>query len=142
MWHPVSYAPYPYPPGSGLPNGHVAYRPVVKVDLSTPNGKISCYAIVDSGADHCVFPLSFAAALGFSHLGQTPVNTSGVGSGAVPMYYWPINMNLGPVAIDVLAGFTDGMNTIGMGLLGQFGFFDHFKVMFDHPGKMFHIEVL
>src|ERR1035438_10061759 len=141
MWHPVPYAPYPYPNGSGLPAGHIAHRPVVKVELIRGTDKISCYAIVDSGADHCVFPLSFAAVLGLSHLGQTPFNTAGVGGTGVPMYYWDIQMNLGPTTIDVLAGFTEGMNTLGMGLLGEFGFFDRFKVLFDHPAKLFHIEI-
>lgn len=35
------------------------------------------------------------------------------------MYYWPITIDIGPTQIDVIAGFTEGMNSNGCGLLGR-----------------------
>jgi hypothetical protein len=43
-------------------------------------------------------------------------------------------------SLDVDVGFTTGMDAQGFGLLGQRGFFDHVKVLFDYPAGVFHIE--
>jgi hypothetical protein len=53
------------------------------------------------------------------------------------MYYLKITIDLGPAQTEVIAGFTEDMNSKGYGLLGQHGFFDHFKVQFDLPSKIF-----
>jgi hypothetical protein len=142
MWHQVAYYPSPpYPAGHGLPQGHVAYRPFIVAHLVVGQNRIRCLSIIDSGADHCVFPLSFALQLGFNPVGETPVMTGGVGSAGVPMYYWKVTIDLGPAQTEVLAGFTEDMNSKGHGLLGQHGFFDHFKVQFDLPDRLFWIEI-
>jgi hypothetical protein len=39
------------------------------------------------------------------------------------------------------AGFTVGMETQGIGLLGQQGFFENYKTSFDRKGKTFGIEL-
>lgn len=142
MWHQVPYFPSPpYPAGRGLPQGHIAYRPVITVHLLAGQNRLRCLCIVDSGADHCVFPLSFALQLGFNPLGAPPVMTAGVGSAAVQMYFWTVSMDIGPVQKETVVGFTEDMNSKGIGLLGQHGFFEHFKVQFDLPNKIFWIEV-
>jgi len=141
MWHQVAYLPSPpYPAGYGLLEGHVAYRPVVVVHLVVEQRRIRCLSIIDSGADHCVFPLSFALRLGFNPIGETPVMTGGVGSAGIPMYYWKIAIDLGLAQTEVTAGFTEDMDSKGYGLLGQHGFFDRFRVQFDLPNKAFWIE--
>ena len=38
------------------------------------------------------------------------------------------------------AGFTTGMDQLGIGLLGQAGFFEAFKITFDFANKLYHIE--
>jgi len=85
--------------------------------------------------------MSFAHHLGFNPIGVVPVMTSGVGDAGVPMYYWSITIDIGPTQIDAVAGFTEGMNSKGCGLLGQFGFFDRFKVHFDLPNGLFWIDI-
>jgi hypothetical protein len=102
---------------------------------------IACFSILDSGADHCVFPLEFARQLGFNPEGTTPVMTEGVGIAGVPMYYWTITIDLGAAQVEVIAGFTEDMDGRGIGLLGQYGFFDRFKVQFDLPAGRFWVEV-
>lgn len=142
MWHQISYYPSPpYPAGNGLPEGHIAYRPVINIHLVVGQNRFSCLCIVDSGADHCVFPLSFALQLGFNPVGETPIMTGGVGSAGVPMYFWKVTMDFGPVQKESVVGFTEDMNSKGIGLLGQHGFFEHFKVQFDLASKLFWIEI-
>src|SRR5271165_3882444 len=110
MWHSVAYFPSPpYPAGHGLPQGHIPYRPMIGSHLIAGSNRISCLSIIDSGADHCIFPMSFAHHLGFNPIGVVPVMTSGVGDAGVPMYYWSITIDIGPTQIDAVAGFTEGM---------------------------------
>lgn len=114
----------------------------MRLDLINGTAKQPCYAIVDSGADHCTFPLSFALQLGLDPLSKGASNIAGVGNGTVPTFYWPVKIDFpGVVTFDVYAGFTAGLDGIGLGLLGQCGIFDRVKVVFDHSGGVFHIEV-
>jgi hypothetical protein len=68
-------------------------------------------------------------------------NTAGVGGSMVPTFYWPVKIEFpGVLALDVYAGFTAGLDNVGLGLLGQNGFFDRAKVLFDHKAGLFHVE--
>jgi hypothetical protein len=67
--------------------------------------------------------------------------TSGVGSTNIPTHFSKIVIDLqGAVQISVYAGFTPGMDQLGIGLLGQAGFFEAFKVTFDYANKLYYLE--
>ncbi len=73
---------------------------------------------------------------------SAPVDlTSGVGSTNVPTHFTNVTLDFGAMQFTVYAGFTTGLDPIGMGLLGQAGFFDRYKVTFDYQHKLFSIEV-
>jgi hypothetical protein len=141
-WRQVPYTSFNCPVDVSFPNGHVAKRPVVRLDLVNGNARVPCYAIVDSGADHCTFPLSFALLLGLDPLTKSASDTAGVGNGSVPTFYWPVKMEFpGVIVLDIYAGFTVGLENVGLGLLGQCGLFDRAKILFDHPGGTFSIDI-
>jgi len=127
------YVPFAIGPSPAFPQGRTALRPVVRVTLANGQQRVACYAIVDSGADNCVFPLPFVQPLGLNPLLASAESTCGVGSYAVPTYFWDIVVHLHGTSISfpVRAGFTDGLNRIGLGLLGQDGYFNRFGVRFD-----------
>jgi len=110
--------------------------------LALRNGqnRLNCHALVDSGADHCVFPRSFMQPLGLDPLTAPLDTTSGVGSTNVPTHYCNVTLDLGPIHFQVYAGFTTGMDPYGIGLLGQDGFFDKFKIIFDHEHGIYTLE--
>ena len=113
------------------------------MSLALQNGanRLSCYAIVDSGADHCVFPRSFMQPLGLDPLAAPVDMTSGVGSTNVPTHFANVMIDLqGLIQFPVYAGFTTGMEQLGMGLLGQTGFFERLKITFDYSKKFYTIE--
>jgi hypothetical protein len=72
-----------------------------------------------------------------------------MGSYNVPTYYANVTLRIGfgvptnqrVVEHTIFAGFTQGMDQQGVGLLGQSGFFDHFKVAFDRTASLFHVEL-
>jgi hypothetical protein len=71
--------------------------------------------------------------------------TGGVGSSANVTHYANVEIqipvtNLPTISFACFAGFTAGMESQGIGLLGQCGFFEKFRVAFDHSSKLFHID--
>ncbi len=109
--------------------------------LGSGHNRVSCRAIVDSGADYCLFPRSFMPLLGLD-ASTTPIEkTSGVGSANVHTHFSKAIIDLPGVArVEVYAGFTIGMDHHGFGLLGQQGFFETFRITFDLARRMFYLE--
>ena len=67
--------------------------------------------------------------------------TGGVGSAGNITYYAQIQVSLGPqIQFKPIAGFSPAMDRLGMGLLGQSGFFDVFKVCFCQSERRFTVE--
>jgi len=79
--------------------------------------------------------------LGLDPLAAPVDMTSGLGSTSVPTHYCNITIDLGVIQFEVYAGFTMGMDQHGIGLLGQAGFFERFKISFDLPNGLYSIEV-
>ena len=138
----VPYTTYPLPATAAFPSGREAKRPVLVAKLTNGKNQLSCVVLVDSGADYCAFPRSFMQPLGLDALISPVENTLGVSTSQVPTHFCNVIVDLGPMRIAVYAGFTVGLDQIGMGLLGQSGFFDSFNVTFKHAEGIFRIETL
>ena len=101
--------------------------------------------MADTGADHCTFPFTFLAPLGLDHTRMPMQTTGGVGSTANETFYEPVEIRIPMTPKDIhsfktLAGFTKGMDAIGSGLLGQRGFFETYRVIFDHKARLFKMQ--
>jgi len=131
---PVYSVPYsfvPAAPSPAFPEGRVAARPILPLLLTYGRSRVFSYAIVDSGADQCMFPLSLATALDLDPFRGPSAQIGGVGSSNVPAYFWDLVVELpGITTFPLRAGFTEGLNQWGLGLLGQDGFFNRFRVNF------------
>lgn len=107
----------------------------------TSSKHYQCHAIVDSAADHCLFPLNFAQKLGLDLPAMPVAKSGGIGTPGIPTAHANVTVDLqGILRFDVYAGFTAGMDLWGVGLLGQRGFFDRFDVTFRHREDVFIIE--
>jgi len=101
----------------------------VPLILKYGTSRVSGFALLDSGADQCVFPLALALGLN-PYLGPSEL-FGGLGSSQVPVYFWDVVVELpGITTFPVRVGFTEGLNQLGVGLLGQGGFFNRFRVNF------------
>jgi hypothetical protein len=121
--------------------GRVALRPVLKLTIVAGQRQLSCYAVVDSGADHCVFPRQFLQTLGLDPLLAPSEPISGVGSSGISAHFFNLAIDLqGLVQFPVYVGFTTGLDEIGLGLLGQNGFFDRFHIHFKLSQRIYEIE--
>jgi hypothetical protein len=120
----------------------IAHRPLLPATIAAANGEsLRCMALPDSGADACLFPLSLALLLKIDVLKLPKAFTGGVGGQSNVTYYDTLSIDLGNgIAFTAYVGFTQGMDAVGFGLLGQAGFFDAHNVEFLHKQKIFTIE--
>jgi len=138
--HPLPYSDFVIPASAAFPNGRVASRPFLRIALVNAGLRLSCYALVDSGADYCAFPRSFMQPVGLDALTSPIDQTTGVSTASVPTHFANVSIDLqGLVEFPVYAGFTVGLEQMGLGLLGQVGFFDRFNISFSK--KVCYIEI-
>lgn len=142
----------PVSPDSAFPSRTELKRPIVALLLERGDIRVIVYAVVDSGADVCVFPASVAHDLGinFSEQGTSAFSGSGdstqtawfeeIQATILPMEAPHIEPNQEPLSFSLYAGFCETMEHIGMGLLGQEGLFSRFSVNFHHGQNYFEIR--
>jgi len=113
------------------PNKKWISRPIIPVTLHGPKGSVNVHALLDSGADKCLFSDQFAEEIGLDLKSGEEETFSGIEGGRVKTYLHKIEMQLigDNNKISIVAGFTTvpGVNAI----LGQEGFFDAFRVKFE-----------
>ena len=136
------YISLPLPADEAHPQGSIAHRPLAFASITASNGRAArCIVMPDSGADACLFPLSLAIHLKLYILSLPKGLTGGVGSSGNTTYWDTISVDLGHgIVFSVYTGFTQGMDAMGLGLLGQDGFFDHFRVEFLLGQGIFTVE--
>jgi len=115
--------------------------------LSKGSKTVGTLALVDSGADSCIFPASLAAQLGIPIPNSNASVFSGTSDAPQIAYYENINVAVWdhkkkdfPIKFDLYAGFCSTLEHVGLGLLGQAGFFSRFLLHFDHANQFFDIE--
>ena len=103
-------------------------RPVAKVGLysSAFQRWIVYTALVDTGADYCVFPRSVALDLGVSLEACEPHTASGVGGQQRVFIHRRARMRLGPWELAVPVGFVERENVPP--LLGRYRCLDAFDL--------------
>jgi hypothetical protein len=136
------YVPFPITASDVHPQGATAHRPVALAKITASNGNSVRWIVMpDSGADDCLFPLSLAIMLKLDVLQLPKAMTGGVGSQTNTTYYDNLTIDMGSgIVFAAYAGFTQGMDSVGLGLLGQSGFFDTYLVEFRHCDKIFTVE--
>ena len=122
-----------------FPENKLTFRPVIAVALQHQNTKQKFSALVDSGADACLFPKDVAEVLNIDIKSGQWTFFTGIGGGEVPFYFHEIDIFVGEYQLRAKVGFST--STIGTtGLLGQQGFFDHFIISFGYKNKFLEIK--
>jgi hypothetical protein len=114
-------------------------RPMIKVRLAFGDRHQAVFALIDSGADVSLFHISLAKTLGITDFEQDGW-AAGISGEKVPIYYQTLKLQLAgsDEAISIRAGF---VNLPGVSaLLGQSGFFEHFKICFERAKEEIEIR--
>jgi len=131
-------------PSEALPERVVILRPMLSVWLSHGDKKIHTLALLDSGADDCLFPALLGREIGLNVEEGKKQFFSGVGSAGNVSYFHKVKiafkLNEHPFEFECHAGFSTAMDLVKFGLLGRYGFFDLFKrVSFDSENLLVEI---
>ncbi len=137
----VRYVPCPVSPSSAFPRRATTPRPLVPIILAVGGSSFSCYTIVDSGADDCLFPYSFGQRLGLDSERGRYYEFSGAGPPNQAAWFFDITVSIGPdISYETSIGFSPALEHSRVGLLGQNGFFDRFEVGFDLRNGVFYFS--
>jgi len=128
------YQERPRDPSEAFPNSSSRLVSIIPVTVISSDKAITIDALVDSGADNCIFPGMLGVALDIDVHKGPKQKISGLGGRIIEARFHNIRLRVGSVEFEVYAGFS--FDTIGIsGLLGQRGFFDNFRVIFDRTAN-------
>ncbi len=136
----IPYTEIPLPAAGTIP-ARTVYSPMVGTTIEFNNQILPFHflSVIDSGADHCVFPATYGERLGINIDSGIHMPAHGVG-GADNWYFHNLKVW---VAIEgqvwhweCSAAFSRGTDNLGIGLLGRMGFFELFEaVSFDQRNR-------
>lgn len=116
-------------------------RPVIPVTLTINGQKIQYEALVDSGADMCIFDAQLADIAGLDVTTGKLRKVAGVTGQSEVQYVHPMTINVGGWEKEIEAGLLPNIGKYGYGILGQQGFFEFFKVTFDFAKETIEIKL-
>jgi predicted aspartyl protease len=113
-------------------------RPYLPITIINPENQktINMFALIDTGADECALPASFASPLGHNlQLGyQKRINT---GNGITIAYSHTVSIKTFDFFTENV--LVDFMPNLHIPLLGVKSFLDNFTLKVDYPNKVFSI---
>ncbi len=122
-----------------FPEAKSIFKPEIKIVVGHQDIKQKCFALIDSGADSCLFPRDMAEVLGIDVRSGRKIMYTGIGGQQVPFYFHQVEIFLGKYQFKTMAGFANtGIGTSA--LLGQKGFFENFIVSFDYKNRFVEIR--
>ena len=119
-------------------------RPIIPIRLiyrhrELTQGRYS--ALIDSGADWCLFHAEVAALLGIECAQGDPHPFVGVEGIQRTAFFHSVQLIVGSSLVSIRAGFVERF-PFAYGLLGQAGFFDSFLVTFNKELASPYVEII
>lgn len=114
-------------------------RPIIPITLFGPKGSVNVDALIDSGADRCLFSAELGREIGLElEKGEKEI-FSGIEGGEVEAFLHKIQLQIMGIEkkIEIIAGFTAAPGVFA--ILGQDGFFDAFRIKFEKDHNIIEI---
>lgn len=107
-------------------------KPIIPVGVVANGKELNYAALIDSGADFCIFDADIGEYLGLDVESGEYIEFGGVqGDGSAKAFLHHVTLNVGGFIYKTKIGFSYDIARHGFGILGQKGFFDAFAVKFD-----------
>lgn len=138
----IPYLEKPVSPGFKLifPELESVFKPLIPIVVRNGQKKEKVFALVDSGADACLFPAGLAERLGIDIRNGARHDFLGIGASKTSFFFHPVEILFGKYQVRTKVGFSTSQNIGAGGILGQQGFFNHFVVSFDTRNKFLEIK--
>jgi len=107
-------------------------KPIIPIKISKGTQALQYAALIDSGADFCIFDAEIGEYLGLDIYSGTKETFGGIQErGGSEAFLHEVIVNIGGWNYKTTVGFSYDIAKHGFGILGQKGFFDIFVVKFD-----------
>jgi hypothetical protein len=93
---------------------------------------VPCEVLVDSGADFCILKAEIGEILGYDITSGEPFSYIGINGASSEGYIHDVRLNVKGRIVDARVVFSHDIPRGGHQVVGQVGFFDHFKINFDY----------
>ena len=129
-----SYSKFPFEPNPAFPERKHVKRPVITIEVKYKNESFKYLALIDSGADFCIFHAQVGEALGINVKEGKGLEYYGVIGSKEEAFFHDITIIIGGYEKKCYCGFSYNFDQTKMpyGILGQKGFFSLFKVFMDY----------
>ncbi len=108
-------------------------RPIIPIKFRHEGMVFNYLALIDSGADFNMFGIDVALALGIDVTKLQKVGFLGIKKNSTGQaWYTIVEIGIEDYFFEAPVLFSDSISPSGYGIVGQQGFFDHFKVLFDY----------
>lgn len=115
-------------------------RPIIPVTLFGPKRSVTIDALIDSGADKCLFNSALGQEIGLDlEKGEKEI-FSGIEGGQIIAFLHRIQLQIVGIdkKVEIVAGFTEASGVFA--ILGQEGFFDAFRIKFERDHNVIEIK--
>jgi hypothetical protein len=138
----IPYLEKPLSPGFKqiFPEAENVLKPLIPIVVRYREKKEKVFALVDSGADACLFPAGVAERLGIDVRAGARHDFVGISASRTPFFFHEVEILFGKYQQKTKVGFSASQNIGAGGILGQQGFFNHFVISFDHKNKFLEIK--
>lgn len=113
-------------------------RPIISVSLKYKQKSIHYEALIDSGADFCIFPTEIAHKLGIYSNEARRIYFSGATGEPISGFVGKVSLQIERTTLNTKIVFADLSDK--KALLGQYGLFDQFKVIFDLKNEEIEVK--
>ncbi len=126
-------------PSSAYPDRDNIPRPRIEVRLRHGDRFVKLLALVDSGADDCLFRLEVAQFLGLPLKRDAVHRYGGIGAGSITATFGTVTLEVGKWTLwDFYVGFSDSPSVVP--ILGQNGFFSEFEISFNRSEEIIKLK--
>lgn len=112
--------------------GNAILKPIIPIKIIKGNYSLRYAALIDSGADFCIFDAEIGEYLGIDiKSGKKEIFGGIQEKGGAKAFLHEVILDIGGWNYKTIVGFSYDIAMHGFGILGQKGFFDIFVVKFD-----------
>ncbi|OGM91178.1 hypothetical protein A2755_02105 [Candidatus Wolfebacteria bacterium RIFCSPHIGHO2_01_FULL_48_22] len=112
--------------------GSAILKPIIPIQIKIKNDELDYVALIDSGADFCIFDAELGEYLGLDvRFGREKIFGGVQERGGATAFLHDVILSVGGWDYKTTVGFSYDIAERGFGVLGQKGFFDIFTVKFD-----------
>jgi hypothetical protein len=134
------YSKWPCRPTEPFPNKHSVLRPIINISVKFQDRKLRLFALLDSGADWCLFPASMGEYLCIQVDQGEKIEFTGISALGVA-YFHEVTLEIGGWEHNCLVGFSPDLDKMNVpAVLGQNGFFDRYEVTFNYKKEIIEIK--